>query len=576
MNGETSAGRPEPSQKANSANVARLRTAAVAVLSAVVTTAFVGPLRADGLPAGGMSADHDAELQRIAAYLDRALAEGDPAPLAGAMPKPRLKPLQRDRSDQVIALLAHAGPAQAPSPPAARIAAGLTEPSAEPSPAIAASRPEASSAPSEVEEQPVEATAPAVASEAIDQLRDELRARDQLIANLLARVEQLERRVVLSANQLDQAVGGAGPVSLMRRPAPETAPPAATATAVAEAGAPGEASEPVQMAQAQPLGRPEEEAAPPATTVEEPAPPTATEGQAAPAQAPGQLEVEEEAIERALERTLVQEGVLLLPFGQVEIEPSFTYTRQEFDTPTFVIIDGDTFVGEQELKRNEFEMGASLRVGLPLDSQIEVGIPYNYVDQSVDTTVGGTPQSSNSESGHGIGDVSVGLAKTLLQEGAGWWPDLIARVTWDADTGKTSDNGVFLGGGFNTVGGSVSAVKRQDPLAFVGSVSYAKTFEHDDIEPGDEVGFSLGTVLAASPATSLSFFFNQTFADDAKFDGDTLNGSDQVIGTFSMGAATILGRNVLLSLTGEIGLTDDAPDYAIGVSLPIRFDLPTF
>ena len=49
---------------------------------------------------------------------------------------------------------------------------------------------------------------------------------------------------------------------------------------------------------------------------------------------------------------------------------------------------------------------------------------------------GGAPQTSNSESGHGFGDVSVGLAKTLLQEGAGWWPDLIGRVTWDADTGQ--------------------------------------------------------------------------------------------------------------------------------------------
>ena len=159
----------------------------------------------------------------------------------------------------------------------------------------------------------------------------------------------------------------------------------------------------------------------------------------------------------------------------------------------------------------------------------------------MNTTVGGAPQTSNSESGHGFGDVSLGLAKTLLQEGAGWWPDVIARVTWDADTGKTDDNGVFLGGGFNELSGSLSAVKRQDPLAFVGSVSYAKTFEHDDIEPGDEVGFSLGTVLAASPETSLSFFFNQTFADDTKFDGDTINGSDQVIGTLSLGAATILG-----------------------------------
>jgi Putative MetA-pathway of phenol degradation len=535
-----------------------------AVASPPVAVHAAGDALPAAPPANGSPAGQDAELRRVAAHQHRVLAEGDATAAAAGVPMPRPKPLQRDRSDQVVALLARAGPAQAPSPAAPRtLAAGARQDQGRGDQGRAAPSP----APDEVEA--TDASAPAAASEAIAELRDELEARDLLIANLLQRVEQLERRIVLSAPQLDQAVGGAGPVSLMRRPVAAPAPPAAAGAAIA-AGA----SEPVRMAQAQPLVRPEEEAAPPATTEDEAAPPATTEGEAA--QAPGQFEVEEEAIDRALERTLVQEGVLLLPLGQAEIEPSFTYTRREFDTPTFVTIDGDTFVGEQEIERNEFETGATLRVGLPFDSQVEVGIPYNYVDESVNTTVGGAQQTSNSESGHGFGDVSLGLAKTLLQEGTGWWPDVIARVTWDADTGKTDDNGVFLGGGFNELSGSLSAVKRQDPLAFVGNVSYAKTFEHDDIEPGDEVGFSLGTVLAASPETSLSFFFNQSFADDTKFDGDTINGSDQVIGTLSLGAATILGRNVLLSITGEIGLTDDAPDYAIGASLPIRFDLPTF
>jgi Putative MetA-pathway of phenol degradation len=534
-------------------------------MSAVVGLALVGPsamkvpAAADVLPARTLPADRDAALLRVAAHLDRVLAHGEALPAVRSAPTPRLKPLQRDRSDQVVALLARVNSAQ--------------EPSAGPS---ATGEPALLPAPPKVEVKPI-AAAPA-AHESIEQLRGELEARDVVIANLLQRVEELERRMVLSPSQLDATVGGAGPVPLIRRPVADTAP--AVSTAAPDATDPvepdGAASEPVQMAQAQPLARPEAESAPPATTEDEIAPPATTEAPTAPTQAPGQFEVDEEAIDRALERTLVQEGVLLLPLGQAEVEPSFTYTRREFNVPTFVTVNGDTFVGEQELRRNEFETSATLRVGLPWDSQIEVGVPYNYVDQDVTSTVGGAPQTSNSEAGHGFGDVSVGLAKTLLQEGAGWWPDLIGRVTYDADTGKTQDNGVFLGGGFNEVSGSLSAVKRQDPLAFVGSVSYAKTFEHDDIEPGDEVGFSLGTVLAASPETSLSFFFNQSFADDAKVDGDRINGSDQVVGTLSLGAATILGRNVLFSITGEIGLTDDAPDYAIGASLPIRFDLPTF
>jgi hypothetical protein len=33
---------------------------------------------------------------------------------------------------------------------------------------------------------------------------------------------------------------------------------------------------------------------------------------------------------------------------------------------------------------------------------------------------------------------------------------------------------------------------------------------------------------------------------------------------------------VLLSITGGVGLTDDAPDYFVVLSLPVRFDTPTF
>jgi hypothetical protein len=49
------------------------------------------------------------------------------------------------------------------------------------------------------------------------------------------------------------------------------------------------------------------------------------------------------------------------------------------------------------------------------------------------------------------------------------------------------------------VGGS-QLIGHEDPLVFVGC-SYA--FEDNGIRPGDAFGFSLGTVLVASPETSL-------------------------------------------------------------------------
>jgi hypothetical protein len=402
---------------------------------------------------------------------------------------------------------------------------------------------------------PSPAPEPDTEQDAIQALRQALEQRDAVIDDLLVRMEQLERKLALSGGDLDTVVAGGG----------------------GAAGAVGGA----------PSARP---AAPPPAGAEAQPEPSASSGRQAPAAsegqggesankqaAPGEFDVAEEDIDRALERTLVQTGVLLLPFGQAEIEPYFNYTREENNNVPVLFADGGRIgTGQQEVRRNEFVTGQSLRVGLPFDSQVELDLPYRYVDQSVVTPVGFGRREDENGTGSGLGDLRVGVAKTLLRENGGWWPDLVARVTWDSGTGNTTDNDVVLGGGFNELRGSLTAVKRQDPLAFIGGVSYEKSFENNDVAPGDEIGFSLGTVLAASPATSLRMALNQTFTSNTEVDGEEIDGSDDVIGTATLGASVVLGRGVLLDVAADIGLTDDAPDYAARASLPIRFNLPFY
>jgi hypothetical protein len=394
---------------------------------------------------------------------------------------------------------------------------------------------------------------------ALEQRDAAIAQRDAVIADLLARVEQLERLAVLSSGDLDQVTaGGTGAGAL-----PGEAPlPPLTAEATAQAPAPASSA-----------------AGPPAgSSAQEPAPASQAEGANggnAPAK-PGEVEVVEQEIDRALERTLVQTGVLLLPLGQAEVEPYFSYTRRENSAPVLAAIDGAPAGAEVDIRRDEFVNGQALRFGLPFDSQVEFDLPYRMVKQSTVTKVGFAEQDETDHFGHGMGDFSVGLAKTLVREDGNWWPDLIGRITWDADTGKTTSNDVALGGGFNELRGSLSAVKRQDPLAFIGGVSYETTFEKNNIKPGDALGFSIGTVLAASPGTSLRLALDQTFVDGSKVDGEGINGSDSVIGTATLGASVVLGRGVLLDVAADIGLTDDAPDYAARASLPIRFNLPIY
>ena len=502
--------------------------------------------------------------------------------LAGAAepPIPRLKPQRPARSDEIIAILKQAVTVTA-EPSTARVRETTTAP-AIPEPPTPRLKPRAltldpvgahvervpddasdrRSVPGATEPPVVDAASgSAVSAEAsaaastsqddsIEALRRELRARDSVIADLLQRVEQLEHRIVLTAAQLDQAVAGAAPPR----------PGIGFASGAPAAGAP------------EPAPKPEAPGTEQVAAASQEPDPTA----AAPPDAPGQFEVDQDAIDRALERTLVEQGVLLLPWGQAQIEPSFSYTRDVTDAPTFVTENGTTFVGEVEVRRNEFLTAQNLRVGLPFDAQAEIAVPYRYVDQSTVTKVGFGDRSKSSGSGHGYGDISIGLAKTLLRENGGWWPDLVGRVRWDTDTGKTSDGGVALGGGFNEVAGSLSAVKRQDPLAFVAGISYERAFEHNNVRPGDDLGFSLGTVLAASPETSLSLTFSQSFSDEVEIDGGGVDGSDQVNGVLSIGAASILGHGLFVNTSVDIGLTDDAPDYAVRASVPIRFNVPGY
>jgi hypothetical protein len=369
----------------------------------------------------------------------------------------------------------------------------------------------------------------------IEQLQRAIEQRDAVIMDLIARVEQLERsRATTPVGQ--PPVTEAGPAF----PAP-----AAYAPLPEPAAGPPEPQDGLQTAQT----------SPPDT---------------APA-APGQFEVNEEAIERALERALVQTGALLLRPGAAEIEPSFSYVRRESDAAG-PVIPGEPVARTIVRRQNAIEAGLTLRLGLPFDSQLEVGVPYAYEDITTATRLGFFPVTEQGQDGHGLGDVRVSLAKGLLRE-QGWRPNLIGRVTWDSRTGQTDDS-VVLGSGFHEITGSLTATKRQDPLVFVGGLSYTGVLERNNVDPGDQFGFSLGTLLAVSPETSLRFFLNQTFAGTTELAGQTLSGSDQVSTSLVLGASSVLTPRILLDVTAGIGLTEDAPGYSISVSLPIRFDLP--
>jgi hypothetical protein len=370
----------------------------------------------------------------------------------------------------------------------------------------------------------------------VEDLQKQLQQRDALIRDLLRRVERLERRV---GNGAQRAAG-----------APPTATPA---VAISRPGSPPPA--PIEVAL-----HPDEAAPGPMTAQEAPPPAPAPPSAPAPAgAAPGQFEVSEEAAERALERTLVATGNLVVPQGFAEFEPLFSYTRRE--APTLVVAN---------VNRNELFPAADVRVGLPWESQIEVLLPWNFDEQQVTNAEVSPPQQISHRWGNAIGDLTISGAKTILHQ-SGWIPDLLGRVSWEAPTGPISANGVPLVSGQDKLSFSLTALRRQDPLVFNATGGYTKAFTNDNINPGDQANFTFGAFLATSPETTLYGNLAQNFLQNVTVNGVTLRGSNTVQSIFNFGASSILGRGILLQLQGGIGLTSTSPKYTVLLSSTWRF-----
>lgn len=281
------------------------------------------------------------------------------------------------------------------------------------------------------------------------------------------------------------------------------------------------------------------------------------------AQSPGAVVVEEGAAERALERSLTRAGVLLLPTGVLEIEPGLIYSQREDTSPGFVTSDNQILPSETELKAKSLTADLALRLGLPWDSQLEVGLPYRWREVESVTKIGFVPTDSSKRSDNGLGDLRVGFAKTLLREGL-WRPDVVGRFTWDTDSGETD--------GFEEFRTSLSALKRQDPLTFVGGLSYEYTSRDDEIKPGAATSVNFGSYIALSPETSLNFIFSATHQNETEQSGRKIDGSDRDFGTLVVGGSTLLAPGTLFHFSVGVGLTDDAEDFTVSMSLPVRLD----
>lgn len=284
---------------------------------------------------------------------------------------------------------------------------------------------------------------------------------------------------------------------------------------------------------------------------------------------PSRIAADPLSAERALERTLVQNGTLLLGPGQFEFVSSLGVAEQQIDFVVDTGSEGSPMFALNDVEQRISTLDLTARFGLALDTQLEVGIPVQEVSEKSTVSIPGGTASQADLSGSGIGDLRIGIAKTLMRESNGR-PDLVGRLTWGSGSGDRSDGGVGLGGGFESVSGSLSLVKRRDPLAFFASVGHSSIRQEDGLDPGDQTFVTVGAALAASPRNSIFASITQRQISSFRVGSDAIIDSAVDTTSVGFGVSTIVGRRSLLNFFTEIGASADAQDYVLNLSLSSR------
>lgn len=262
-----------------------------------------------------------------------------------------------------------------------------------------------------------------------------------------------------------------------------------------------------------------------------------------------------EGSNRALERALVRENGMLLPVGQVEVEPNlvFSYFNDR----------------SNDFKRSAFGPALTLRAGILSRTQMEFTLPYVFEKRSTEGF------STDSD---GIGDATIGIAHQFLPE-RGAVPGIIGALTYQDSTGKNtvfeSARPVAHGSGFNALQASITGIKRIDPLVFFGTYSFTHNRPGKrngiDIDIGNSHGLRFGTGIATSPYTSLRAALNLNFYEKTKIDGREIVRTDDHMALLELGGSVVLSESTALDVLIGAGLTSNAPDYRVTVALPVRF-----
>ncbi|MGH8546046.1 MAG: transporter [Gammaproteobacteria bacterium] len=293
----------------------------------------------------------------------------------------------------------------------------------------------------------------------------------------------------------------------------------------------------------------------------------------------GHRRKEAEEAKRELDQFLRAQKLLFKP-GEVQVEFGASYAQ---DTETNRVNPlGPVFVIRSA------SANFLMRYGLAEDLEFDLAVPLVYTQLERDIRpfsqieVGPTIfQAFTRESGVGLGDIGGGLRYAAIHE-KGALPEVTLNVNAKSDTGDVDR---LLGTGQWNVGTGVSLVKTIDPVVLFGSLGYTWTLgtlelEAVDVDAGDQILYSIGMGFSLNDRVSFSMAMDGAAVRRTEVNGREISGSGLDVNSLQFATTVQLAKRVYLEPVVGFGLTDDAPDFIVGINVPFglagRVPLPFF
>ncbi|RBW49401.1 transporter [Marinobacter sp. F3R11] len=298
-------------------------------------------------------------------------------------------------------------------------------------------------------------------------------------------------------------------------------------------------------------------------------------------------------------------GIVTHP-GRFTIEPSFSHAHSN---ATQVAVEGYTvipalligLINISEVQRDIFVGALSLKYGFTSRFETAVRIPYLSIHEDLrerQAFEGSPVDTLRESSGDGLGDVELSL-RYQLNDGLEGWPYVIGSLRVKAPTGDSpydvdqqviNDSqgnpiGIELeerptGSGFWSFEPGISFIYPSDPAVLYGNLSYVYTLKDEKgyengntVDPGDVIRFGFGMGFAFNERTSFSLGYDHSIIRKTTYERDLdLFGAhfDSIqIGSLAFGLSQRLTSSTTLSLTVNVGVTENAPNSEITLKLPI-------